>query len=45
MDLTHVTASVVGGEQYSRPGHSDIYHGRTRLTARKAEGNNRAFKE
>ena len=45
MDLTHVTASVVGGQQYSRPGHSDIYHGRTRLTARKAEGNNLAFKE
>ena len=22
MDLTHVTASVVGGQQYSRPGHS-----------------------
>ena len=30
MDLTHVTASVVGGQQYSRPGDSDIYHGRTR---------------
>ena len=30
MDLTHVTASVVGGQQYPRPGHSDIYHGRTR---------------
>ena len=30
MDLTHVTASVVGGQQYSRPGNSDIYHGRTR---------------
>ena len=22
-DLTHVTASVMGGQQYSRPGHSD----------------------
>ena len=30
MDLTHVTASVVGGQQYSRSGNSDIYHGRTR---------------
>ena len=30
MDLTHVTASVVGGQQYPRPGHSDIYHGQTR---------------
>ena len=29
MDLTHVTASVVGGQQYPRPGHSNIYHGRT----------------
>ena len=30
MDLTNVTASVVGLQQYSRPGHSDIYmyHGR-----------------
>ena len=27
MDLTHVTASVVISQQYSRPGHSDIYHG------------------
>ena len=26
----HVTASLVASQQYSRPGHSDIYHGRTR---------------
>ena len=26
MDLTHVTASGVVGQQYSRPGHSDMYH-------------------
>ena len=25
MDLTHVTASVVGGQQYSRPEHTDIH--------------------
>ena len=30
LEPTHVTASVVGGQQYSRPGHSDIYHGRAR---------------
>ena len=30
MAPTHVTASVVGRQQYSRPGHSDIYHGRAR---------------
>ena len=30
VDLTHVTASVVGGQRYSRPGDSDIYQGRTR---------------
>ena len=30
MDLTHKTASVVVGRQYSRPGHSNIYHGRKR---------------
>ena len=30
MDLTNVIASVVGLQQYSRPGHSDIYHDRTR---------------
>ena len=30
MDLTDVTASVVLSQQYSRPGHSDIYHGPTR---------------
>ena len=28
MDLTLKTASVVVGQQYSRPGHSAIYHGR-----------------
>ena len=31
MDLTHKTASVVVGQQYSRSGHLDIYHGRKRL--------------
>ena len=30
MDLTHVTALEVGGQQYSRAGQPDIYHGRTR---------------
>ena len=30
MDLTDVTAAVVLSQQYSRPGHSDIFRGRTR---------------
>ena len=30
MERTHVTISVVGGQQYSRPGHSGIYLRRTR---------------